>query len=367
MTAVAQTTDGTPGQRLTPAAAQPSPTQGRTKPPALRLTGLQKAATFLAQMKPDQAGVVMSRMRESEVEAITTEVMKLRNLAQTDVDSVLDEMHEVMQAQAFIGQGGFDFAREMLSTGLGRERAEEILSRLNIASAETPFASLRRADMRQVYTFLKDEHPQIIALVLAHMPATQSAEAIARLAPELQAEVAHRIAVMDRTSPETVRLIEDELGRRMGSILAHQDMLTVGGVQALVEIINRSDRAAERSIMEWLQSQDPELAERVRSQMFVFEDITNLDDISIQTVLREIQMSDLAVAMKGVRDEVREKIERNLSERAAGNLAEEIDLLGPVRLKTVEEAQGKVVQVVRLLEETGVLTLSRGSDDEFVT
>ncbi|MGV8846783.1 flagellar motor switch protein FliG [Tessaracoccus sp.] len=330
------------------------------------LSGIQKAATFLAQMKPDQAGEIMSRLRESEVEAITTEVMRLKNLAQPEVDAVLDELHQVIRARTFVGQGGFDFAREMLSNGLGRERAAEIMSRLNVAFTETPFSSLRRADMRQVYTFLKDEHPQIIALVLAYMPATQSAEAIARLTPELQAEVAHRIAVMDRTSPDTIRLIEDELGRRMGSVLAHQDVLTVGGVQSLVEIINRSDRATERSIMEWLEGADPELAERVRSQMFVFEDIVNLDDLSIQTVLREIQMADLAVALKGVREDVREKVERNLSERAAQNLAEEIDLLGPVRLRTVEEAQAKVVQIVRSLEEAGTLTLSRGSDDEFV-
>jgi flagellar motor switch protein FliG len=186
-------------------------------------------------------------------------------------------------------------------------------------------------------------------------------------APELQAEVAHRIATMDRTSPEMVRLVEEELGRRMGSLLANQDMTTVGGVETLVEIINRSPRPTERSILEWLDSSDPELAEQVRSQMFVFEDIVTIDDRSLQLVLREVEANDLATALKGVRPDVRDKVTRNLSERAAENLAEEIEMLGPVRTRTVEEAQAKVVGIIRTLEEQGVLTLSRGQDDEFVS
>ena len=206
-----------------------------------------------------------------------------------------------------------------------------------------PFASLRNADVRQLVTFLKDEHAQIIALVLAHLTAAQSAEVLSGFAPEQQAEVAHRIATMDRTSPEMVRLVEEELGRRMGSLLAHQDMTTVGGVETLVEIINRSPRPTERSILEWLDNTDPELAEQVRSQMFVFEDIVTIDDRSLQQVLREVEANDLATALKGVRPDVRDKVVRNLSERAAENLTEEIELLGPVRTRTVEEAQAKVV------------------------
>ena len=226
-----------------------------------------------------------------------------------------------------------------------------------------PFASLRNADVRQLVTFLKDEHAQIIALVLAHLTAAQSAEVLSGFAPEQQAEVAHRIAMMDRTSPEMVRLVEEELGRRMGSLLAHQDMTTVGGVETLVEIINRSPRPTERSILEWLDNTDPELAEQVRSQMFVFEDIVTIDDRSLQQVLREVEANDLATALKG--SDVRDKVVRNLSERAAENLSEEIELLGPVRTRTVE-AQAKVVGIIRTLEESGVLTLTRGQDDEFV-
>lgn len=335
-------------------------------PARVKIPGLRKAAVFLAQMSSEEAGEVFSRLRPSEVEALTTEILRLRNVDPEDANDVLVEFHTLMQARQFVGQGGADFAREVLTAGLGRDRADEILERLNVVFTEMPFSALRNADIRQIVTFLKDEHPQIIALVLAHLPSSQSAEVLSRLAPEAQADVALRIATMDRTSPEMVRMIEEELSRRMGSVLAHQDMTTVGGVSSLVEIINRSDRAAERSILEWLDSQDAELAERVRSQMFVFEDITTIDDRSMQAVLREVPIPELACALKGVRDDVRDKVLSNLSERAGETLAEETDLLGPVRIKTVEEAQAKIVQIIRGLEASGEITLSRGGEDEFV-
>ncbi|MGY2127645.1 flagellar motor switch protein FliG [Blastococcus sp. SYSU DS0617] len=335
-------------------------------PPRPELPGLRKAAVFLAQMSKEEAGVLLSKLRPREVESLTRELMRLGSVEAEDVDDVLTEFHGLMTAQHFIGRGGVDFAREVLAAGLGEDKAEGILSRLNVVYTEVPFASLRNADVRQLVTFLKDEHAQIIALVLAHLPAGQSAEVLSGFAPEQQAEVAHRIATMDRTSPEMVRLVEEELGRRMGSILAHQDMSTAGGVEALVEIINRSPRPTERSILEWLDSTDPELADQVRSQMFVFEDIVTIDDRSLQLVLREVEANDLATALKGVRPDVQDKIKRNLSERAAENLTEEIEMLGPVRTRTVEEAQAKVVGVIRTLEEQGVLTISRGGDDEFV-
>jgi flagellar motor switch protein FliG len=292
--------------------------------------------------------------------------MRLGSVETEDVDDVMGEFHNLMTAQRWVGRGGVDFAREILAAGLGDDKAEGILSRLNVVYTEVPFAQLRSADTRQLVTFLKDEHPQVIALVLAHLTAAQSAEVLSGFGQEQQAEVAHRIATMDRTSPEMVRLVEEELQRRMGSILAHQDMTTVGGVETLVEIINRSPRPTERSILEWLDQSDPELADQVRSQMFVFEDIVTIDDRSLQLVLREIDAADLATALKGVRPDVRDKVVRNLSERAAENLTEEMELLGPVRTRTVEEAQAKVVGVIRTLEEQGVLTIERGGDDEFV-
>jgi flagellar motor switch protein FliG len=331
------------------------------------MPGVRKAAVFLAQMSKEEAGVILAQLRPREVESITRELMRLGSVEPDDVDGVLEEFHDLMTAARFVGRGGVEFARDILAAGLGEDKAGDILSRLNVVYTEVPFASLRNADVRQLVTFLKDEHPQVIALVLAHLSAAQSAEVLSGFPPDQQAEVAHRIATMDRTSPEMVRLVEEELQRRMGSILAHQDMSTVGGVETLVEIINRSPRPTERSILEWLDDADPELAEQVRSQMFVFEDIVTIDDRSLQLVLREVEANDLATALKGVRPDVRDKIQRNLSERAAENLAEEIELLGPVRTRTVEEAQAKVVAVIRTLEEQGVLTISRGVDDEFVS
>src|SRR3954466_995410 len=206
------------------------------------LPGLRKAAVFLAQMSKEEAGAILAQLRPREVESLTRELMRLGSVEVADVDEVMTEFHGLMTAQHFVGRGGVEFAREILAAGLGEDKAEGILSRLNAAYSEVPFASLRNADVRQLVTFLKDEHAQIIALVLAHLPAAQSAEVLSAFSPEQQAEVAHRIATMDRTSPEMVRLVEEELGRRMGSILAHQDMSTAGGVEALVEIINRSPR-----------------------------------------------------------------------------------------------------------------------------
>src|SRR3954468_8479555 len=227
---------GTPNLPAVPAA-----------PARPELPGLRKAAVFLAQMSKEEAGVLLSKLRPREVESLTRELMRLSTVEPEDVDGVLNEFHTMMTAQRFVGRGGVEFAREILAAGLGEDKADGILSRLNVVYTEVPFASLRNADVRQLVTFLKDEHPQVIALVLAHLTAAQSAEVLSMFNPEQQAEVAHRIATMDRTSPEMVRLVEEELQRRMGSLLAHQDMTTVGGVETLVEIINRSSLPLDRS------------------------------------------------------------------------------------------------------------------------
>ena len=346
-----------------PAALPAGPVGPPTPDPAL--SGSRKAALLVAQLTREEGGPVLAALRPREVEVLTAELVRLGSVDPDEADRVLAEFVGLMKGGQLFGQGGADFAREVLEAGFGGERAEELLARVNAAYAEVPFSSLRNADVRQLVTFLEDEHPQLIALVLAHLTARQSAEVLSALPADRQAEVAYRIAVTDRTTPDMVRLVEDELQRRMGSLL-REDSTDVGGVGALVEIISRSPRPTERSILEWLDSTDPELAEQVRSQMFVFEDIVSIDDRSLQLVLREVEANDLATALKGVRPDVRDKVMRNLSERAAENLMEEIDLLGPVRTRTVEEAQAKVVGVIRTLEEQGVLTLSRGVDDEFV-
>jgi flagellar motor switch protein FliG len=259
-----------------------------------------------------------------------------------------------------------DYARDLLEASLGREKAGAIVDRLSTVFMDVPFSFLMQADPRQVLSFLQDEHPQTIALVLAHLTATQASQILSGLAPELQADVAHRIAVMDRTSPDIIRQVETTLERKLSSVLAPSDLSSVGGLQPLVDIINRADRATERLILEGLAGRNPELAEEIRSKMFMFEDIVSLDDRSIQLVLRQVETNDLATALKGVRDDVRMKIMKNLSERAAENLADEIELLGPVRLRSVEESQAKVVQAIRTLEESGQIVIRRGDEDEFV-
>ncbi|HEV7755513.1 MAG TPA: flagellar motor switch protein FliG [Mycobacteriales bacterium] len=330
-------------------------------------TGLRKAAVLLVQMGKDQSSKILSQMRDAEVEELTAEIVRLQNVDAELAYSVIDEFHEMVTARRFAGEGGLNFARDLLESSLGEERAAEVMERLSAAVMNAPFKFVTQADPRQVQSFLQDEHPQTIALVLAHLSAERATAIIAGLVPALQADVAHRIAVMDRTSPDIIRQVEEQLERKLSGVLLQGDMSAeVGGLQPLVDIINRADRATERLILEGLEGRDPSLAEEVRSRMFMFEDIITLEDRAVQLVLRQVETPDLATALKGVRDDVRDKVMRNLSERASENLADEIEMLGPVRLRTVEESQAKIVQAIRVLEESGQIVVRRGGDDEFV-
>jgi flagellar motor switch protein FliG len=330
-------------------------------------TGLRKAAVLLVQMGKEHSSKVLASLREAEVEELTAEIARLERIDADVVDQVLTEFSELAAASRYASSGGVGFAREVLEATVGADKADEIMGRLTAAMLEMPFQFLRRADPRQLLSFLQDEHPQLIALVLSHMGPEQAVTVLARLSPGLQAEVAHRIALMERCSPDVLRMVEQALERRLSSVLQPSDTSVVGGLQPLVDIINRSDRATERTLLEGLAERDAELAEQVRSHMFVFEDVVLLDDRSVQLVVREVEVVDLAAALKGVREEVRSKVLSNMSERAAANLLDEIEVLGAVRLSTVEEAQGRVVQAIRALEDSGQIVLSRGSDDEYVS
>jgi flagellar motor switch protein FliG len=331
------------------------------------VTGLRKAAVVLVQLGKERSASILAAMRESEVEELTAEIARLDSIDAETAQEVMEEFEGLILAHKYYSRGGLAFAREVLEASVGAEKARDILERLNASLSEMPFQFLRRADPRQIISFLQDEHPQTIALVLSHMGSEQAAIVLGGLAPELQSDVAHRIAVMDRTTPETVKLVESVFEQKLSTILMQSgEASAVGGLKPLVDIINRSDRATERLILESLEERDHDLAELVRAQMFMFEDIFNLDDKAVQLVLRQVEVNDLATALKGVRDEVKSKVLKNMSERAAENLEEEISLLGPVRLKTVEEAQAKVVQVIRQLEEAGEIILHRGADDEYV-
>ena len=330
------------------------------------LSGAQKAAIFLLRMDRERATKVLRALRESEVAEITSEIARLGIVSAGDVEEVFDEFVGMLQDPLAATSGGIDLARSLLEDSLGGVKAGEIIDRVTASMTEMPFDFLRKADARQVLSFLQNEHPQTIALVLAYLGAEHAALVMSGLGEDLQRDVALRVAVMDRTSPEVISSVEQVLERKFSSVLQPVELSAAGGVQALVDILNRADRATERLILEGLEQQDPELADEVRQRMFVFEDIALLEDRAVQLVLRQVDAKDLAVALKGVREDVRDKILRNMSERASANLLEEIEMLGPVKLKTVEESQASVVRIIRTLEESGDLIVQRGSDEYVV-
>lgn len=328
-----------------------------------RISGTQKVAILLMSMGTERASKILKTMRESEVTEIMAEVARMSDVDENVVESVLGEFAVTASARRHVAVGGVDVARELLEATVGDRRAEEIFGQLSMSLASAPFEFLRKADPRLVLGFIRDEHPQTIALVLAYMVPDAAALVLSSLPEELQREVAVRVATMDRTSPDIVANVETALERRLSSVLQQGDLSSVGGVQTLVDLLNRSDRATERLIFEGLENHDEVLADEVRGLMFVFEDILTLDDRSVQQVLRQVDSKDLALALKGVREEVKRKILDNISSRAAENLSEEIEMLGAVRLKAVEEAQGAVVRVIRALEEAGQIVLTRSSDE----
>jgi len=328
--------------------------------------GVRKVAILLVQIGQDRAAQVLSHLRESEVEAVSAEIANLDSLSVDETATVLEEFRDLLGAHANVLRGGPAFARALLEVSLGIERAEAIMNRLAASAMQLPFQFLHRADPRQLLSFISGEHPQVIAVLLAHIPSDRATAVLSGLDPEQQADVAHRIAVMDRTSPEILERLEQVLERKMSSVLQPLDFSTVGGLDPLVHIINRADRATERLIIEALEARDPELAEQIKSRMFMFEDIVLLEDRDMQLVLRQVENSDLVMALKGVSEEVRGKVTSNMSERAATTLLEDLDLLGPVLLRQVEEAQQKVILTIRRLEDAGEIVLRRGADDEYV-
>jgi flagellar motor switch protein FliG len=335
-------------------------------PDISRMAGATKAAILIMRLGRDQSSKILRHLKDNEVAAVMSEVARMQNVPPDMVAAVIREFRVIKDAQQYVASGGVDYARDLLEDALGAEKAKEILERLHVSLYDAPFEFLRKADPRQVLGFLKDEHPQTIALVLAHMSSDSAGMVLSGLDEDLQQDVAVRLAVMDRTSPDIIAAVEESLQKRVASVLQESEFSTAGGVGALVEILNRADRSTERLIFEGLEDFDSELADEVRSRMFVFEDIVNLDDRSVQLILRQVDSKQLAVALKGVRNEVRQKIFVNVSQRAAQNLQEEIDLLGAVRLKTVEESQAGVVRVIRALEEAGQIVVMRGTD-EFIT
>lgn len=328
------------------------------------LTRAQKAAAVMLSVGPDVAAKVLAHLTEEEVEQVTLEVATLGELRPARLESVLREFYEEAIAHAHLVAGGERHARDMLRRFRGND-ADEIVDRLLATVQVAPFHFLRLHEPLEVVQHVADEHPQTIALVLAHLPTKFAAQVLAGLDPAVQSDVAFRMATLERTSPEVVERVEAALRGRLGAVARAGAADERGGVRELASVLNHSDRATERAILGSLESEDPELAEEVRALMFVFEDVTTLADLALQEVLRQLDTQVLATALKGVSDDVRTTIERNLSERARETLLEEMELMGPVRLRDVEDAQTEVVRTIRNLEDQGVITISRG-DGEFV-
>ncbi len=329
------------------------------------LPGPQKAALLLLQLGRERAARVMAELEPAEIEELSAQILRLDRVDPELADAVLEEFYDASMSGPGYG-GGLALAQQLLEASLGPEAAAAVIERLQVHLAGQPFEFLQQADARQVISLLSSEHPQAIALVLAHLRPDHASAILAGLEPALQGEVAHRIALMERASPDVVQVVAEQLQRKASAVLTPRELAAVGGVQPLVEIINRADPTTEKAILEGLAERDEELAEEVRSRMFVFNDVVLLEDRAMQMVLRQVENTDLSLALKGVSDEVRDTVLRNLSERARENLLEEIDLLGPVRLSQVEEARATIVQSIRRLEESGQIVIRRDGEDEYV-
>lgn len=308
---------------------------------------------------------IFKHLREDEIEQITFEIARLDKITPEDKEKVLVEFNELMMAQEFISNGGIDFARGLLEKALGNQKAIDIINRLTSSLQVRPFDFIRRTDPQHLLNFIQNEHPQTIALILSYLDPQKASNILSNLPHTIQAEVAKRIATMDRVSPDVLREVERVLERKL-STLASEDYTSAGGIDSVVEILNLVDRGTEKTIIEALEEEDPELAEEIKKRMFVFEDIVLLDDRAIQKVMREVDNSDLAKALKSVDTEVQEKIFKNMSKRAANLLREDMDFMGPIRIKDVEDAQQKIVNIIRKLEDAGEIVVARAGEDELV-
>ncbi len=330
-----------------------------------QLNNKQKAAVLMIALGPEASGKLCQFMPEDDVEQLMIEVARLGQVSHSDRCTIISEFRELCLAQEVISEGGIQHARKFLESAFGEEKASTIVGRVVSALQVLPFDFVKKTDPAQLISFIQEEHPQTIALILAHLAPNQAAAVLSGLPQEIRGEVARRMAIMDRTPPEVVREIERVLQSKLSSVVS-QSFTAVGGVKSLVDVINCVDRQTEKTILEALTENSPEIAEEVKKMMFVFEDIITLDDPSIQKVLREVEMKELGLALKGVGDEVQSRIFRNMSERAANMLREDMEFMGPVRLRSVEEAQQRVVAIIRRLEESGEIVVARGGGEELI-
>lgn len=331
-----------------------------------KFSGIQKAAILFISLGPDAASGIIKRLPESEIQKITYEIANMTSVKAEERQIVLDEFMEMNKAKEYIVEGGVEYARSVLSKGLGVQKANDILDRVTEFSQQyRPFSIARKADATQLMNVISNEHPQTIALILCHLQADKAGQILSALNPDLQSEVAFKIATMNNIYPVVVKEIEAVLNSKLSSVISTESKV-IGGVQSLVNILNQVDRGTERNITEGLEREDAELAEKIKESMFVFEDIITMDDVAIQRILREVDTKELCLALKGTSEQVVDTIVRNLSKRAGATLKEDMQFLGPVRLMEVEKAQQKVVSLIRRLDEAGEITIARGGEDAII-
>lgn len=329
------------------------------------LTGKQKAAILLISLGPDVSAQVYKHLTDEEIERLSLEISSVKKVDSQLKEDVQDQFHQIALAQDYISQGGVEYAKTVLEKAFGKTEASNIINRLTSSLQVRPFDFARNADPNQVLNFIQNEHPQTIALVLSYLDPEQSGQILSGLQQDMQAEVAKRIALMDSTSPEIINQVEQVLERNISSSLT-EDYTQTGGIEAVVEVLNSVDRSTERTILDSLEIQDPELAEEIKKRMFVFEDIVILDNRAIQRVIREVDNEDLRLALKVASEEVKDIVFKNMSQRMAETFKEEMEFMGPVRLRDVEEAQSRIVSTIRRLEEIGEIIIARGGGDDII-
>ncbi|MBS4172515.1 flagellar motor switch protein FliG [Bacillus sp. FJAT-49736] len=329
------------------------------------LTGKQKAAILLISLGPDVSASVYKHLTEEEIEKLTLEISGVKKVASETKEEILDEFHNIALAQDYISQGGIGYAKTVLEKALGADQAATIINRLTSSLQVKPFDFARRAEPSQILNFIQNEHPQTIALILSYLEPEKAGQILSELPQDVQADIARRIAIMDRTSPEIISEVEAILEQKLSSTVT-QDYTQTGGIEAVVEVLNGVDRSTEKTILDSLEIQDPELAEEIKKRMFVFEDIVTLDNRSIQRVIRESENEDLLLSLKVSSEEVKDVVFRNMSTRMVETFKEEMQYMGPVRLRDVEEAQSRIVTIIRRLEDAGEIIIARGGGDDII-
>ncbi len=331
-----------------------------------QLTGRQKAAILMVSLDVETAAEIFKNLNKNEIEKISLEIAKLDVIRSSLIDSVIEEFYKLIKAQEYVASGGVDFAENVLEKAFGPSVAKELIEKIRSSMKVSGFVTLQKADSNQLVNFLIKEHPQTIALILSYLRPEQTADVLAEFPEDLRVDVAYRIATLGKISPNLLKDIEEVVEQLADSVIS-EDMSKAGGASALAEILNKANKMTERSVLSKLEELDPELASEVKSQMFVFEDLVLLDDRGIQRVLKNVDKKDLALALKAADEEIKEKIFKNMSERAAQLLREDLEVMGPVRLKEVEEAQRRIIEVVKQLEEEGeIIIAGRGDEDAIV-